>query len=578
MRLQKVHYLWVTKNVPHPYPMIKKLSVSNYALIDHLQVEPASGLSILTGETGAGKSIILGALALATGARADLSALRDKDRKCVVELTVDIGDRDMETFFAEYDLDYEPQTIIRREILPGGKSRAFVNDTPVLLDTLNELSSLLVDVHSQHQSLLLSRHEYRIGIADKYAGNAVLLTRYRKAFAGYRTLESRLELLNTRKAELSKTQDYNRYLLDELDKAALKDENEQEELENLCARLENAQQITADLFGITQLMDAEGTGILLRLAEVYHLLRKNDKYFPGEDHLAERAESALIELKDIATQVSSYLADNDGDPDLLERSSARLDTLYSLERKHGVPDIVSLIRLREELRSEVSGLENIEEEIETVQKNLSDARNALEQAAKELSEARQEAAGKLSDEITATVRSLGMANAEFQVEVSPAGHFTEAGADNISFLFSANLGQTPAQVEKVASGGELSRIMLAVKYALARRADLPSVVFDEIDTGVSGDIADRMGRIMQDMSRHMQVVAITHLPQIASRGDRHYKVFKVEENGTTLSRIAVLDENERTTELAQMISGADITAAAMEHARELLRQNRLSAE
>lgn len=558
--------------------MIKKLSVSNYALIDHLQVEPSRGLSILTGETGAGKSIILGALSLATGARADLSALRDKDRKCVVELTVDIGNRDMEAFFAEHDLDYEPQTIIRREILPGGKSRAFVNDTPVLLDTLSELSSLLVDVHSQHQSLLLSRHEYRIGTTDKYAGNAVLLTRYREAFAGYRTLESQLELLNTRKAELSKTQDYNRYLLDELDKATLKDGNEQEELESLCARLENAQQITADLFGITQLMDAEGTGILLRLAEAHHLLRKNDKYFPGEDRLAERAESALIELKDIAAQVSSYLADNDGDPDLLERSAARLDTLYSLERKHGVPDIASLIRLREELRSEVSGLENIEDEIEIVQKNLSDARNTLEQTAKELSVARQEAAGKLSEEITTTVRSLGMANAEFCIEVSPAGHFTDAGADNISFLFSANLGQTAAQVEKVASGGELSRIMLAVKYALARRADLPSVVFDEIDTGVSGDIADRMGRIMQDMSRHMQVVAITHLPQIASRGDRHYKVFKEEENGTTLSRIAVLDENERTTELAQMISGADITTAAMEHARELLRQNCLSAE
>lgn len=555
------------------YPMIKKLSVSNYALIDHLQVEPSEGLSILTGETGAGKSIILGALALATGARADLSALRDKDRKCVVELTVDIENRGMETFFTEHDLDYELQTIIRREILPGGKSRAFVNDTPVLLDTLSELSSLLIDVHSQHQSLLLSRHEYRIGITDKYAGDAVLLTRYREAFAGYRSLESQLELLNARKAELSKTQDYNRYLLDELDKASLKDENEQEELENLCARLENAQQITADLFGITQLMDAEGTGILLRLAEAHNLLRKNDKYFPGEDRLTERAESTLIELKDIAAQVSSYLADNDNDPDLLERSAARLDTLYSLERKHSVPDIASLIRLREELRGEVSGLENIEDEIESVQKNLSDAKNTLEQAAAELSAARRGAAGKLSEEITATVRSLGMANAEFRVEAAPTGHFTDAGSDNISFLFSANLGQAPAQVEKVASGGELSRIMLAVKYALARRTDLPSVIFDEIDTGVSGDIADRMGRIMQDMSRHMQVVAITHLPQIASRGDRHYKVFKEEGNGTTLSRITVLDENERTKELAQMISGADITAAAMEHARELLRQN-----
>lgn len=573
MSLQKVHYLWVTKNVSRPSPMIKRLSVSNYALIDHLQVEPSDGFSILTGETGAGKSIILGALALATGARADLSALRDKDRKCVVELTVDVTGLDMELFFSGNDLDYEPQTIIRREILPGGKSRAFVNDTPVLLDTLNELSSHLVDVHSQHQSLLLSRHEYRIGTTDKYAGNAVLFTRYCEAFASHKNLGLQLERLNARKTELSKTQDYNRYVLEELDKASLSDENEQEELENRCARLENAQQITADLFGITQLMDAEGTGILLRLAEAHNLLRKNNKYFPAEDRLAERAESALIELKDIAAQVSAYLADNDNDPDLLERSTARLDTLYSLERKHNVPDIASLIRLRGELRHEVSGLENIEDELKETEKNLACAWETLVQAAEALSASRREAAGKLSEEITATVRSLGMANAGFRIEVSPAGHFTETGADNISFLFSANLGQTPAQVEKVASGGELSRIMLAVKYALARRTELPSVIFDEIDTGVSGDIADRMGRIMQDMSRHMQVIAITHLPQIASRGDMHYKVFKEEENGTTLSRITVLNEDERTRELAQMISGADITSAAMEHARELLRRS-----
>lgn len=553
--------------------MIKKLNVSNYALIDSLQVEPDAGLSILTGETGAGKSIILGALALATGGRADLSSLRDKERKCVIELTVDLSSMGLEGFFEENDLDFDPQTIIRREILPGGKSRAFVNDTPVLLDTLGALSAHLIDIHSQHQSLLLSRHDYRIRLTDNYANDAVSMTRYREAYGKYTRLKALLEELKGRQAELAKTQDYNRYLLEELDRAALKNADEQEELENLCARLSNIQQIKTDLFAAWQLMDGDESSVISRLSEIQSSLHRAGKFLSPEENLSERTESARIELKDISAQLSSLLSGLDDDPALLEKSNARLDTFYSLERKHQVSDLASLISIREKLRKDIAGSEQIDQEIEKAADELTAAQNDLHAAAEALTVARTKAAGALSAEISDTVRSLGMPNAEFRVEIAPAPAYGENGADQISFLFSANLGHPPAQVEKVASGGELSRIMLAVKYTLARKAQLPTIVFDEIDTGVSGDIADRMGRIMQDMSRHMQVIAITHLPQIASRGDVHYKVFKEEKDGTTVSRISLLSDQDRTRELAQMISGTNISEAALRHAGELLRQN-----
>ncbi len=553
--------------------MIKKLYVSNYALIDRLEMEPSRGMTILTGETGAGKSIILGALGLATGARADLAALRDNTRKCVVELSVEIDGMGLEDFFAENDLDYEPLTILRREILPSGKSRAFVNDTPVLLDTLGRLAGHLLDVHSQHQSLLLSRPAFRLELVDRYAGNDVPRTQYRQRYEQYRALQKELEELSVRRRELARTQDYNRYLLDELDKSDLKDPGEQDELESLVARLSHSQQVKEDLQAAWQQMDAEETGVLSRLSETLSLLRRAEAYLPPQDQLTARTESALIELKDIAERVSSLVEESEDDPQLLQRATERLDLLYTLLRKHNAQDLSALIALRESLRGEVSGLEQLDERIETLQQECTQAEQARAAASSALTRTRVEAAAALSEQITDTVRSLGMPHAAFRIEVSPSDTFTAQGTDSVRFLFSANLGQDPADVEKIASGGELSRVMLAVKYALARRAKLPSILFDEIDTGVSGEISDRMGSIMQDMSRHMQVIAITHLPQIASRGDLQYKVFKQESEGTTRSRIALLAPEERTAELARMISGANITEAAMEHARELLRQN-----
>ncbi len=553
--------------------MIKKLYVSNYALIDRLEMEPSRGMTILTGETGAGKSIILGALGLATGARADLAALRDNTRKCVVELSVEIDGMGLEDFFAENDLDYEPLTILRREILPSGKSRAFVNDTPVLLDTLGRLAGHLLDVHSQHQSLLLSRPAFRLELVDRYAGNDVPRTQYRQRYEQYRALQKELEELSVRRRELARTQDYNRYLLDELDKSDLKDPGEQDELESLVARLSHSQQVKEDLQAAWQQMDAEETGVLSRLSETLSLLRRAEAYLPPQDQLTARTESALIELKDIAERVSSLVEESEDDPQLLQRATERLDLLYTLLRKHNAQDLSALIALRESLRGEVSGLEQLDERIETLQQECTQAGQARAAASSALTRTRVEAAAALSEQITDTVRSLGMPHAAFRIEVSPSDTFTAQGTDSVRFLFSANLGQDPADVEKIASGGELSRVMLAVKYALARRTKLPSILFDEIDTGVSGEISDRMGSIMQDMSRHMQVIAITHLPQIASRGDLQYKVFKQESEGTTRSRIALLAPEERTAELARMISGANITEAAMEHARELLRQN-----
>lgn len=554
--------------------MIKKLSVSNYALIENLEMEPAAGMTILTGETGAGKSIILGALSLVTGARADLSVLRDKTCKCVVELVVSLEGMELEDFFRENDLDYDPLTVIRREILPGGKSRAFVNDSPVLLDTLSALSAHLLDVHSQHQSLLLSRPGYRTALTDRYADDAVSLTRYRTVFGKYRELRTRLDELNRLRDEQSRTQDYNRYLLDELDKAALADPDEQQVLEALADRLTHARQIAAELFAVSRRMDTEDdNGILPQLSETVCSLQRIASFLPPKDDLPARAESALIELKDIAARVTELSSGIEEDPALAERTTQRLDTIYSLQRKHKVADIAALIALRENLRLEVSGLEETEERIAVTEKDLILAEKDLETAAAALTDARREAAQALSGQITDTVRTLGMPHAVFRVEVAPTGTFAADGADTVRFLFSANLGQTAVDVEKVASGGELSRVMLAVKYALARRAKLPSILFDEIDTGVSGDIADRMGNIMQQMARHMQVVSITHLPQIASRGETQYKVFKEEADGTTYSRIAILTPEQRVEELARMISGADVTAAALDHARELLRRN-----
>ena len=542
--------------------MIKKLYVSNYALIDRLEMDPSPGMTILTGETGAGKSIILGALGLATGARADLAALRDNTRKCVVELSVEIDGMDLEGFFAENDLDYEPLTILRREILPSGKSRAFVNDTPVLLDTLGRLAGHLLDVHSQHQSLLLSRPAFRLGLVDRYAGNDVPRTQYRQRYEQYRALQKELEELSARRSELARTQDYNRYLLDELDKSDLKDPGEQEELESLVARLSHSQQVKEDLQAAWQQMDAEETGVLSRLSETLSLLRRAEAYLPPQDQLTART-----------ARVCSLVEESEDDPQLLQRATERLDLLYTLLRKHNAKDLSALIALRESLRGEVSGLEQLDERIDTLQQECAQAGQARAAASSALTQTRVEAAAALSEQITDTIHTLGMPHATFRIEVSSSDTFTAEGADSVRFLFSANLGQAPADVEKIASGGELSRVMLAVKYALARRAKLPSILFDEIDTGVSGEISDRMGSIMQDMSRHMQVIAITHLPQIASRGDLQYKVFKQESEGTTLSRIALLSPEERTAELARMISGANITEAAMEHARELLRQN-----
>ena len=530
--------------------MIKKLSVSNYALIDNLHISFPEGFSILTGETGAGKSIILGALSLATGQRADLSSLRDKGKKCVVEMLVDIEKYGLEGFFEENDIDYDPQTIIRREILPSGKSRAFVNDTPVLLDVLGELSSRLVDIHSQHQSLMLSKHAYRINVLDSYSGDNVPFTLYSSALEKYNGVKESLSALYMKREGLSASGDYNRFVLSELRAAKLR-EGEQEELEELQSRLSNIQGIKEALFIADTHFNEEQYGILSRLSAARAALAPVMRYMPEEADIENRLESAYLELKDISSEVSSILSGTDDDPGLLERTSSRLDVIYTLLRKHNAPDVASLLEMEKRLGGEVSGLENIDEEITATEKELALAEKELSEAADGLSHARR----------------------VFTIAVSHCGHFRDNGADDISFLFSANMGQEPAPVEKVASGGELSRIMLALKYSLALKTRMPAIIFDEIDSGVSGDMADRMGRIMQDMSSGMQVIAITHLPQIASRGDAHFKVYKSEADGVTSSGIAELSAEERVVELASMISGRDIGASAIEHARNLIRSN-----
>ncbi|MDD4819311.1 MAG: DNA repair protein RecN [Flavobacteriales bacterium] len=551
--------------------MIKKLFVSNFALIDSLEICPAPSLSILTGETGAGKSIILGALSLVMGGRADLSALRKKDVKCVIEATVDVSAYHLESFFEENDIDFEPLTIIRREILPSGKSRAFVNDTPILLDTLNALSEKLIDIHSQHQTLMLSKQDYRTDVLDAYCGNGVLFTQYKEKLASFLGAKKTLEALKKKKDELNKNDEYNKYILRELEGAKLID-GEEEDAEELLERLSNTQNIKEALFSADELFNTEQTGIITSLHTVRSELSSISRYLPENANIDQRMDSIIIDLKDISDEVSSLLSNTENDPELLEKTSQRLDIIYTLKKKHAVDSVAELLEIQYRVEKEVNSLIDMDNDIAEAEKNLLTAQEELKKAGKNLSDARKKGGKSFSEKINGVIRTLGMPAAVFDVQVTQSDSFHESGMDDISFMFCANAGGKTAPVEKNASGGELSRIMLSLKCAMAEKTSLPTIVLDEIDTGVSGEIADRMGCIMEQMGKRMQVIVITHLPQIAARGDVHLKVFKKDVDGTTTSMITELSPDERVNEIAGMISGSNVSEAAMVHARELLKK------
>ena len=549
--------------------MITSLSIENFALIEKLDIDFSNGFSIITGETGAGKSILLGALGLVLGKRADLTSLKNKDEKCIVEANFSIGKYDLEFFFESNDLDYEQETIIRREILPSGKSRAFVNDSPVNLQQLQDLSFYLIDVHSQHQTLELSEEEYQFKIIDAIANNQALGIEFQSFLKKYRVAKSTLESKKNVFSSVLKEKDYNEFLYQELETANLK-EGELEELEQQYQTLSNVEFIKENLDKLLSISNEEAFGVLKNLKEFKAVLQKNVGFSTEYQSLFERTNSLLIEFDDIVKELNreSDLVFND--PEKLETINQKLQLIYSLQKKHNVLTVKELIQIQIDLEGKVVSVATLEEEILKLEKSIKELELQLDEVANKISKSRREAIPNLSGQLIAVLNLLGMPNVRFKIDIIASETYHNNGKDSLQFLFSANKGTDFGLLKKVASGGEMSRIMLAVKSILSQYSKLPTIIFDEIDTGVSGEIANKMGEIMRDMSKTMQVFAITHLPQIAAKGANHYKVFKTVLGENTVSELKLLNNDERIIEIAEMLSGKDISDSAVNHAKALL--------
>jgi len=549
--------------------MITSLSIENFALIEKLNIDFSKGFSIITGETGAGKSILLGALGLVLGKRADLSSLKNKEEKCIVEANFEIGAYNLQWFFVENDLDYEQETIIRREILPSGKSRAFVNDSPVNLQQLQDLSQFLIDVHSQHQTLELADEAYQFKIIDAIASNQELIASYVTKLKQYRTAKSDLESKQSSLSSILKEKDYNEFLFNELQAANLK-AGELEGLEKSYEALNNVELIKDNLSMLLALANDEQFGLLKNLKEFRAVLQKNSGFSAEYQALSERTQSVVIELDDIVAELAKESDSVFSDPEKLELINQKLQLIYTLQKKHQVLTVEELIAIQNELESKVVSVVNLEEEMIALQKTIEDVEAELDVISVQISSSRREAIPGLTHQLVQILAQLGMPNVQFKIEISASGSYRNNGKDDLLFLFSANKGTDFGLLKKVASGGEMSRIMLAVKSVLAQYSKLPTIIFDEIDTGVSGEIANKMGEIMQQMSKTMQVFAITHLPQIAAKGISHYKVYKTVSGESTVSELKLLSAEERIYEIAEMLSGKDISDSALNHAKALL--------
>lgn len=549
--------------------MLTNLSIKNYALIDYLSIPFAQGFTTITGETGAGKSILLGGLSLILGKRADLSSLRNKDSKCIVEAEFEIGNYDLRPFFAENDLDYEKRTIIRREILPSGKSRAFINDSPVTLDVLSRLGDRLIDVHSQHQTLQLTNNDFQMKVLDALANNRELLENYSRQLSVYRKTSKELDQLLDFQKNADKEYDYNSFLLKELEAAPLK-EGILEELEGQYEQLNNVEVILEQLSKGHQLLNDEQVGLISSITELRSISNKLSAFGNPFVRLNERIQSVFIEIDDIANELVSVQENIDADPELLEEINGKLQLLYDLQKKHHVGSIGELVSVKLDLSQKVSAVENIEAQISAKREELMGQERQLSRSADDIGKRRKTAIPILKKRLEGTLATLGMPNSTFKIEIGPSKDFMASGKDDLTFLFSANKGMDYGELKKVASGGELSRIMLTIKSILADYENLPTLMFDEIDTGVSGEISNKMGDIMKKMSGSMQVFSITHLPQVASRGDYHFKVFKEDDNKVTHTKMKKLDQEERVVELAEMLGGKALTDSAMAHARQLL--------
>ena len=549
--------------------MLVSISIQNYALINQLSIDFTDGLSIITGETGAGKSILLGALGLVLGNRADVSTLKDTSKKCVVEAHLAISNYHLQDFFSSVDLDYEPQTILRREILPSGKSRAFVNDTPVTLSVLNELKSKLIDVHSQHQTLELSDTNFQFHIIDALAKNSEKLASYQQGLKQLHVYQRELQELETSQREANQQYDYNLHFYNELNEAKLI-VDEQEELEEKLEKLNNVEEIQLNLSEAVHLATTDEIGIQTLLYTLENRLQKIAPYSKEYEEISNRITSIKIELDDIVSELEDATDSIDSNPVELEKLNDRLQLLYNLQKKHYVNSVAELLEIQKALSEKVDQVENAEEVINQKLKQIDEASRKLDEIANQISTSRKKILPNLKKELEQLLSDLGMPEARFSIELSTSDTFLSNGKDKLSFLFSANKGGSFGELKKVASGGELSRIMLAIKKILSENIQLPTIIFDEIDTGVSGEISNKIAKIMQEMSKQMQVITITHLPQIAAKGNQHYKVYKEDVAGVTTTNLKQLSEDERIVEIAEMLSGKKISESAITHAKELL--------
>ena len=549
--------------------MILSLSIKNYALIEDIQVPLTKGLTIITGETGAGKSILLGALGLVLGNRADSSTLKNTNKKCVIEAIVSIDTYNLQDFFETVDIDYERNTILRREILPSGKSRAFINDTPVTLLVLTALRARLIDIHSQHQTLQVSDQEFQFQLLDAVANNVSMLAAYTSGLASYTKEKKKLEEIQLAQREANLQYDYNSHLYNELLEAELI-EDEQELLEEKLEKINNVEEIKQNLTEAVQITTDENIGIQHLLYLLEQKLIKIDSYSKEYQELSNRVSSVKIELDDIVGDLESAFEQVDFNPSEATQLNDRLQFIYNLQKKHYVNSISELLIIQKELSEKVSTVETAEQSIHNQKTVVEAIVNKLDVVALKISESRKKIIPKVSKQLETILDNLGMTHARFQIKNTLSEKYYTNGKDRLEFLFSANKGGQYGELKKVASGGELSRIMLAIKKVLSENSQLPTIIFDEIDSGVSGEISNKMAHIMSQMSQKMQVITITHLPQIAAKGNQHYKVFKEEVNNSTITNLKLLSEDERIVEIAEMLSGKNISDSALTHAKELL--------
>jgi DNA repair protein RecN (Recombination protein N) len=550
--------------------MLIKLYVQNYALIKELDVELENGLTIITGETGAGKSILLGALSLILGTRADSNVLLEKNEKCIVEGTFRIDEYELNEFFVSNELDYEAVTTLRREINPAGKSRAFINDTPVTINLLKELGDRLIDIHSQHQTLMLNDNTFQLNLIDSFSGTGKLKNTYRETYTAYKKLKKEYTSLKDKSEKNKADLEYYQFQYNQMEEAKLKP-GEQTDLESEQELLSHSEEIKLALSTASNLFFTEGISILSMLREVKSNLSKIKAYLGESENLLSRTESSLIELDDLAAEIEKLSVSIEADPQRLAIVNNRLDNLYSLFQKHHVRDLNELLSKKDEIAGLINSIVSSDERLSQLEALVEKEASLLKSISEEISAKRKTVLPEIESRITDLLKQLGIPNAKFRILLTRLTEFTSTGVDQADFLFSANKQIEPENLARIASGGELSRVMLSLKSLLTKNNNLPTIIFDEIDSGVSGEVADKVGQILSAMGKYMQVINITHLPQVASRGTRHYHVYKDDTDSSTFTRVKLLSPEERILEVARLLSGSEITETAMKNARELLK-------